>query len=125
MYRWSALELNLQRPEFATLFCCSHLDDCTATDVVQLTGIPKNTISRAVSKLLADGLIGREAHEADGRKAVLRLTKKGRKAYQAMLPQFVARQQRMLSVLDKQELQELARLLDKLVERSDDWASEL
>ena len=93
--------------------------------MVQLTGIPKNTISRAVAKLLAEGLIEREAHGADRRKALLRVTRAGRKAYQAMLPQFVERQERMLAVLDKAEVKELDRLLNKLVERDDDWAAEL
>lgn len=107
------------------MFCCAHLDDCLASDVVALTGIPKNTISRAVARLSGEGLLERQAHGADGRKAVLRLTRKGRKVYESMLPQFVARQQRMLEVLDKAELKELDRLLNKLVERDDDWATDL
>lgn len=41
-----------------------------------------------------------------------------------MLPRFVARQERMLSVLSPSELRELDRLLGKLVERPDDWAAE-
>jgi DNA-binding MarR family transcriptional regulator len=117
-------EHGIQRPEFATLFCTAHLAGATASDVVALTGIPKNSISRAVARLAGDGLIEREQHEDDGRKALLKLTRKGRKAYDALLPQFMARQERMLAVLSPAELKEFDRLLDKLVERDDDWATD-
>jgi DNA-binding MarR family transcriptional regulator len=106
-------EHGIQRPEFATLFCTAHLAGATASDVVALTGIPKNSISRAVARLAGDGLIEREQHEDDGRKA-----------YDALLPQFMARQERMLAVLSPAELKEFDRLLDKLVERDDDWATD-
>ena len=124
VYKWSAAEFNLHRPEFATMFCAVHLDDALASDVVALSGIPKNSVSRAVARLIADGLMKREQHEQDGRKAILRLTKKGRRIYEEMLPRFVTRQERMLAVLDPAEIKEFDRLLDKLVERGDDWATD-
>ena len=124
VYKWSAAEFRLHRPEFATMFCAVHLDDASASDVVALSGIPKNSVSRAVARLIDHGLLKREQHERDGRKAILRLTKKGRKIYDDMLPQFVTRQERMLAVLDPAEIREFDRLLDKLVERDDDWATD-
>jgi MarR family transcriptional regulator, temperature-dependent positive regulator of motility len=124
VYKWSAAQFSLQRPEFATMFCTVHLDDASASDVVALTGIPKNSVSRAVAKLMEEGMLKREPHELDGRKSVLRLTKKGRKVYDELLPKFVARQERMLAVLSAPELKEFDRLLNKLVERDDDWATD-
>lgn len=106
------------------MFCTVHLDDASASDVVALTGIPKNSVSRAVAKLMEEGMLKREPHELDGRKSVLRLTRKGRKVYDELLPKFVARQERMLAVLSAQELKEFDRLLNKLVERDDDWATD-
>lgn len=123
VYKWSAAELGLHRPEFATLFCAAHLDDATASDVVTLTGIPKNSVSRAVAKLIGLGMLKSEADAQDARRAFLQLTAKGRKLYDAFLPRFRERQERMLSVLSGAERAELNRLLNKLVERDDDWAA--
>jgi MarR family transcriptional regulator, temperature-dependent positive regulator of motility len=122
VYKWSVAELGLHRPEFATMFCAAHLDDAAASDVVMLTGIPKNSVSRAVAKLVADGLLKSEAHESDGRRAVLQLTAKGRRVYDTILPRFRERQEQMMAVLTAAERVELNRLLNKLVERDDDWA---
>lgn len=123
VYKWTTAELGLRRPEFATLFCAAHLADSTASDVVTLTGIPKNSVSRAVNHLVHTGLIAARTDENDGRRAILALTAKGRKVYERILPRFRARQEAMLSVLDPAERSELNRLLNKLVERNDDWAS--
>jgi MarR family transcriptional regulator, temperature-dependent positive regulator of motility len=122
VYKWTSAELGLHRPEFAAMFCAAHLDDATASDVVTLTGIPKNSVSRAVANLVANGLIKSEADQNDGRRLFLRLTPKGRKAYDGILPRFRERQEQMMSVLTASERAELNRLLNKLVERDDDWA---
>lgn len=125
VYAWTGADLGIQRPEFATLFCISHLPAPTATDVVELTGIPKNSVSRAVSRLLARGLIRRTADDNDGRRSFIAMTAAGRKLYNQILPRFRDRQQRMISVLSAAERAEFDRLLDKLVERDDDWARPL
>ena len=124
VYKWSSGELGIQRPEFATLFCACHLEAATASDVVALTGIPKNSVSRAVSNLEELGCIRRTDDTADRRRSILVMTPKGRKVFEKVLPRFVARQERMLSVLSPAELREFDRLLHKLVERGDDWAAE-
>ncbi len=124
VYKWTAAELGLQRPEFATLFCTAHLGTTTATDVVTLTGIPKNSLSRAVSKLIAAGLLKSQVDANDGRRAILTLTASGRRAYERMLPRFRDRQESMMAVLSATERAEFDRLLNKLVERDDDWASD-
>jgi DNA-binding MarR family transcriptional regulator len=90
--------------------------------VVELTGIPKNSVSRAVSRLKKMGLIRRAADRDDGRRAMLSLTAKGSALYERVLPRFQQRQEAMVSVLTAAERQELHRLLNKLVERDDDWA---
>jgi DNA-binding MarR family transcriptional regulator len=122
VYKWTVAELGLHRPEFAAMFCAAHLEDATASDVVLLTGIPKNSVSRAVAKLIADGLIRAETDASDARRSFLQLTAKGRKVYEGILPRFRERQEQMMSVLTAAERAELNRLLNKLVEREDDWA---
>lgn len=122
VYKWTAVKFGIQRPEFATLFCVAHLEGSSASDVVELTGIPKNSVSRAVNRLVQQGLIRRAADATDGRRVVLSLTAKGRRIYEQILPRFRERQDRMVAVLTAEERAEFDRLLDKLVERGDDWA---
>jgi MarR family transcriptional regulator, temperature-dependent positive regulator of motility len=125
VYQWTTAELGLQRPEFAVLFCIAHLPETTATDVATLTGIPKNSVSRAVNKLIELEFIERRTDSQDARRSLLSLTATGREQYQQILPRFKERQQRMMSVLTAQERAEFNRLLNKLVERGDDWVQAL
>jgi DNA-binding MarR family transcriptional regulator len=125
VYKWTATELGLQRPEFATLFCAAHLSHVTATDVASLTGIPKNSVSRAVKKLLSEGLLLSHGDERDARRSFLTLTEKGLEIHASILPRFRERQERMVSVLSATERAEFNRLLNKLVERDDDWAVDI
>lgn len=124
VYKWTAAEWGIQRPEFAAMFCAVHLPEASASDVVTLTGIPKNSVSRAVARLAEMGLLEREVHESDARRAVLKLTRKGRQVFDRILPRFKERQDRMVAVLTAAEKAEFNRLLDKLVEREDDWAQD-
>lgn len=122
VYRWTTAEYRIQRPQFATLFCAARLGRASATDVVTLTGIPRNSVSRAVADLIENGMLKRADDINDGRRAILSLTPKGRKVFESILPRFQDRQERMLAVLSGAERRELDRLLNKLVERDDDWA---
>jgi DNA-binding MarR family transcriptional regulator len=50
------------------------------------------------------------------------LTARGRRIYEQILPRFQERQERMVAPLSGSERAELNRLLNKRVERDDDWA---
>lgn len=121
VYKASEKEFGIQRAHFATLLCLQALDQITATDVVTLSGIPKNSVSRAVNKLLADDLIVSMADEEDGRKFVLSITPRGRSLYDRISPAFRESQKRLLDVLSPAEQEQLDRLLDKLVSQDDEW----
>ena len=122
VYRESESELGIQRPHFAVLLCLAHLSDITATDVVCLTGIPKNSISRAINGLLKNGYISRASDEEDGRRGVLNITARGKAAYDRIAPLFQQRQKKMLEVLSAEERDDLNRLLTKLVSQEPSWA---
>jgi MarR family transcriptional regulator, temperature-dependent positive regulator of motility len=125
VYQWTTAELGLQRPEFAVLFCIAHLPETTATDVATLTGIPKNSVSRAVNKLLVLQFIKRITDHQDARRSLLSLTDAGREQYLQILPRFKERQHGMMAVLTPRERAEFNRLLNKLVDRGDDWVQAL
>ena len=108
-------EFNLSRGEYLLLFCLSHLPELTAQDVADMTGRPRNSISRAVHRMLRDGYLSRSPDPDDGRQAILRITAKGRHLHRRIVPKFVARETAALSVLSGEERKTLDRLLTKLV----------
>lgn len=122
IYRSLEVEEGLVRPDFATLFCAAHLQRITASDVTDLTGIPKNSISRAVAKLARRRYLKREADGEDSRRVVLTLTPAGKKVYANILERFQRRETQMMAPLSAVERAQLDRLLAKLVLRGDDWA---
>lgn len=111
----------LSRPGFVILFSLSHQDGLVARDICLVTGLPKNSISRAVTELEAKGLIGRDTDAADRRAKPLKLTPQGRALLGEVVPLFRDRQAAMLAVLDEAEAAEFDRLMTKVVFAMPDW----
>ncbi len=122
IYRRLEMERGLTRPEFVVLHCASHCPQVTARDIGLMTGLPKNSISRAVQRLLRDGRVSRGSDAADARALPLAVTAKGRALYDDLVKAFVARETEMLAPLSRAEHAEFDRLLGKLTARTDDWA---
>lgn len=105
----------LSRGEYLLLFCLSHLPELTAQDVADMTGRPRNSISRAVHRMLEEGYLNRSPDPDDGRQAILRITAKGRRLHERIVPLFVEREAAILAALSTDERETLDRLLSKLV----------
>jgi len=108
----------LSRGEYLLLFCLAHLPELTAQDVANMTGRPRNSISRAVHRMLSEGFLDRTPDPDDGRQAMLTITAKGRKLHERIVQGFVARENKLLGVLDRQDREALDRILEKLVLRN-------
>jgi DNA-binding MarR family transcriptional regulator len=122
VYKLAEKEYGIQRPMFATLFCIAHLDDLSATDICGMTGIAKNTISRAVTRLEKKGCLKRSADPDDSRSALLQITSSGRRIYETILPLLQARETAMLAPLARTEQKQLLALVDKLIARDVGWS---
>lgn len=85
-----------------------------ANAVAQRTEMDKVQVSRAVSRLLSLGLLGRTTDKADRRKANLALTEEGHTVYQQIVPLALHYEGELLDSLETDELMMLERLLDKL-----------
>ena len=85
-----------------------------ASDVAQVLGLDKSTVSRGITQLENLGLIERVGDPDDGRARLLRLTATGAERYEAMRTQ---RQTEFRAILDRwnpADLSDLARLLARL-----------
>jgi DNA-binding MarR family transcriptional regulator len=87
---------------------------CSAQFISQCTRTHKSTISRAVTSLLKHGVIERVENEDDRREFALRLTQKGRKLYEELIPLLLRKESKMLSCLSTQERKDFALLLGKI-----------
>jgi len=106
-------DFGLVRAEYILLICLSHFDELTAQGVANISRRPRNTISRAVHRMLAERLIKRSADPDDGRQAKLRITDKGREMHNRIYGYLVRRQEEVLGGLSPDERSTLARILKK------------
>lgn len=107
-------DFDLSRGEYLLLFCLAYADRLTAQDIADVTGRPRNSISRAVHRVLELGYISRSPDPVDGRQALLELTASGANLHKQILPLFIEREKELLGILSKEERQTLDTLLGKL-----------
>ena len=122
LYRDMELTRQLTRPEFVTLFCLGTAGALVAQDIVEATGLPKNSISRAVKRLQERGLIRRRNDSTDKRRVFLSLSKTGERLYGEVLPGLIAREQAALDALTASERRTLNSLMMKVALATDAWA---
>ena len=70
-------ELNVSAAQLFVLRELGHVPDQSVKDLATVTMTTHSTVSEVVSQLMAKGLVTRTRDEADGRRAVLRLTRQG------------------------------------------------
>ncbi|MEM8552243.1 MAG: MarR family winged helix-turn-helix transcriptional regulator [Pseudomonadota bacterium] len=121
LYRELQERYGLSRPQFVVLYCLAQQPGLVARDVSLVTGLPKNSISRAVSELLNAGRVRRGTDDADKRAKPLSLTAQGDALLAEVVPLFIARQTAMLEPLDPDEKLMFQRLLDKIIDHMPTW----
>jgi DNA-binding MarR family transcriptional regulator len=105
----------LDIPEWRVLVTLGFRNNaCSAQYIAHCTRTHKSTISRAVTALLARQLVERVENEDDRREFALRMTRKGKALYEALIPRLKRREQEILSCLSAQERKDFARLLGKI-----------
>lgn len=87
---------------------------CSAQFIVESTRTHKSTISRAVTNLLARGLLERIESSDDRRAYELKLSRAGRKLFDELWPRLLAKEGEILSCLSALERKQLAAILNKL-----------
>lgn len=115
LYGWVQERFGLARVEFVVIYSLGLMEGVTASEIAASTAFPKNTLSRAVGRLVKLGLIARGEDMGDRRAQPLTLTERGRTLLDEAMPRFVALEQEMLGPLSLVERETLATLMAKVV----------
>jgi len=115
LYGWVEERFGLSRAEFVVIYSLGLMDGVTASEIAASTAFPKNTLSRAVNRIAALGLIGRSEGETDRRQQNLTLTAAGRAVLDEAIPHFVSLEAEMLAPLNLVERETLSALMAKVV----------
>ena len=107
-------DFGLVRAEYILLVSLAHFDELTAQEVAQISRRPRNTISRAVHRMLAEGFLERAPDPTDGRQVKLRITKSGRTMHEKIWTYIFKRQEEVFSCLNPEERETLTALLKKV-----------
>jgi DNA-binding MarR family transcriptional regulator len=91
----------------------------SANEVCERTSMNKVRVSRALSSMVAAGLVSRRTDKGDRRRAILNLSAKGKKVYGQIVPLAMAMEASLLESLGPREQAQLVRLLAKLSARTD------
>jgi DNA-binding MarR family transcriptional regulator len=109
-----AKRFNLDIPQWRILANLASRGELTAQEVAFITFSHKSTISRAVAELENRTLIERTTSAKDKRAFAMRLTGKGRKLFEQLLPLVLAFEQDVLNQLDTPEQKMLLKGLSAL-----------
>jgi MarR family transcriptional regulator, temperature-dependent positive regulator of motility len=114
-------EFDVGRDEFNVLSCLASYGSMVAKTICDVTGRPKNSISRAVNRLVERKMIRRKTNAHDRRESVLMLNDEGRRLYEKVVPVAVDRQNAMLDCLSAAERRTLDDILNRLMSARHQW----
>ena len=101
-------------PEWRVMAVLGRFGPDVATGICERTAMDKVTVSRAMNRLIDGGLVNSSADDSDRRRAIARLTRKGRSVHDKIVPVALEHERRIVSTLTTAEMAELDRLLAKL-----------
>jgi DNA-binding MarR family transcriptional regulator len=102
-------------PQFAALNALHREPNIDQRTLGERISLDRSTMAEVVARLTARGLIRSERHASDGRRKTIRLTPKGSRALQQLIPGTHAMTGRLVKALDSTEQAELLRLLGAVV----------
>jgi DNA-binding MarR family transcriptional regulator len=107
-------EFDVTVPEWRVLANVALRGSCSARELIEDVAMDKSLVSRSIQQLVGKGLLTARPNEVDRRTSLLRLTAKGVRTYQELLPKAQRRQATLLEDLGEQERRVLWAALEKL-----------
>jgi len=86
----------------------------TANEIVERSSMDKVTVSRAIKRLNDQGLVKARENKVDARSKLLKLTKKGARLYQHLVPQVLEVERQLLCGISDAELKQFIGIMDKI-----------
>ena len=109
---------NISIMEWRVIAVLGNYQPLSANEICECTNMDKVQVSRAVSSLTKSGRILRKTDKNDRRKSQLRLSAKGMKVYQQIVPLALERERQLLASFNNREINEFDSLLRKLEARA-------
>ncbi len=109
-----AEEFGLTIPEWRVLALVGRFEAISPSRVSGLTEMDKVKVSRAAATLVARGMLRQAPNPTDGRARVLRMTRKGERVHDTVVPRARELEQELASALSRTELAALRKALTKL-----------
>jgi DNA-binding MarR family transcriptional regulator len=125
IYDWIARNHHLTEPEHVVLYAIGLREGITAEDVASSSSRPRNTLSRAVNRLLGRKLIFRRHDAGDRRRRLLYLTGSGRAILDETVPLLVAREEALTGSLSAEERETLNYLMTKVILNQAAWPTRI
>jgi DNA-binding MarR family transcriptional regulator len=107
-------DLGITIPEWRLIAHLAEVGTCSSGEICARTAMDKAKVNRAVMRLVAAGLILAGTSSRDRRVNVLKLTARGQKVYEKIVPMALAHEEALLDTLSETEIKELTRIVGKL-----------
>lgn len=104
--------------EWRVLSCLTQDGGRSMTEIAEFALLPPPTLTKVMDRMVAANLVYRRADVRDRRRVLAFLSRRGRAVYRR-LSAAVAREKEPLQTLREREVDELSRLLSRLVEQFD------
>lgn len=108
----------ITRREWRLLATLAELGPLSPSELAEMAQLDRARTSRAIGVLTEKGLLRRQIHAADGRRAQLTLTDEGRQLHSKVFPEVAAINSQLLDALDEATLQTLAQAIETLTARA-------
>jgi len=114
---WYKKEFGLSSTVWHAIAILANHAPLSAKEVARILDITQVQMTRTINKLLKEDLAYRHTDNADRRRVVLGLTRKGMRLYDRIAPEAAAIEQKMLGVLTAQEREQFLSLFSRLERR--------
>ncbi len=115
----------ITRREWRLLATLAEHGPLSPSELAETAQLDRARTSRAIGLLVEKGLLHRQVHAADTRRAQLTLTDEGRHLHAAVFPEVAAINSQLLDALDEPTLLTLASAIDALTARAQQLNLEL
>jgi len=106
-------------PRWRILAVLHERSGCTMNELADVTTVDRTTLTRALDRMVAEGLVARQSDARDRRNVRLGLTAAGNDAFRRVLPRVVAQNERATDGFSAAEAASIRALLHRMLRNLD------